>query len=103
MRDVSAAIRRCDEALLTLPNRYDIALPNGYFNLAIERNKERHAVGRRAIAKDYTLAATLKNEKYFDNVIHDFITALDKNFASVGKICDFTVGGIRRSRSCMFF
>lgn len=72
-------------------SRYDIALPNGYFNLAIERNIARHAVGRRAIAKDYTLAATLKNERYFDNVIKDFISALDKNFASVGKICDFTV------------
>lgn len=71
--------------------RYDIALPNGYFNLAVERNIPVHAAGRRAIAKDYSMTATLKNERYFDAVIKDFITALDKNFAQTGKKCNFTV------------
>ncbi|KAL7268893.1 hypothetical protein RUND412_008467 [Rhizina undulata] len=70
---------------------YDIALPNGFFNLAVERDIARHASGRRAIANDYTMMSTLQNEKYFDNVIQEFITAIDKNFASVGKVCDFTI------------
>ncbi|KAI5780407.1 cytochrome P450 [Geopyxis carbonaria] len=70
---------------------YDIALPNGYFNLAVERDIARHAVGRRVIAKDYTMMATLKNESYFDAVVKEFVTALDKNFSSIGKICNFTI------------
>lgn len=65
--------------------RYDIALPNGYFNLAVERDIKTHTLGRRAIAKDYSMTAILKSEKYFDAVIKDFITALDKNFAQTGK------------------
>jgi hypothetical protein len=43
------------------------------------------------IAKDYSLTATLANEPYFDEVIKDFITALDAEFAQTGKVCDFTV------------
>jgi len=37
------------------------------------------------------MAATLANESHFDNVVEEFITALDKNFASTGKVCDFTI------------
>lgn len=37
------------------------------------------------------MTSTLKNEQYFDAVINDFITALDKNFAQTGKKCNFTV------------
>ncbi|RPB15098.1 cytochrome P450 [Morchella conica CCBAS932] len=70
---------------------YDIALPNGFFNLAVERDIKTHTLGRRAIAKDYSMTAILKSEKYFDAVIKDFITALDKNFAQTGKKCNFTV------------
>src|SRR5437868_3874387 len=64
--------------------RYDIALPNGYFNLAVERDIQTHAKGRHAIAKDYTMTATLMAESHFDEIIRDFICALDKNFAQKG-------------------
>ena len=77
-------------SLLILP-RYDIALPNGFFNLAVERDIQTHAEGRRAIAKDYNMTATLMAEAYFDNIIKDFILALDRNFAQKGSVCDFTI------------
>ncbi|PWW75713.1 cytochrome P450 [Tuber magnatum] len=70
---------------------YDIALPNGFFNLAVERDIQKHAEGRRAIARDYTMTATLTAESHFDNIIRDFILALDKNFAQKGSVCDFTI------------
>lgn len=59
--------------------------------MAVERDIQVHAAGRRAIAKDYSLTAILKSEQYFDAVINEFITALDKNFAQTGKKCNFTV------------
>jgi len=76
--------------LLILP-RYDIALPNGFFNLAVERDIQTHAEGRRVIAKDYNLTATLMAEAHFDSIIKDFILALDRNFAQKARVCDFTV------------
>ncbi|PUU75359.1 cytochrome P450, partial [Tuber borchii] len=78
------------KSLLKLP-RYDIALPNGFFNLAVERDIQTHAEGRRAIAKDYNMTATLMAEAHFDNVIKDFILALDRNFAQKGGVCNFTI------------
>jgi cytochrome P450 len=36
------------------------------------------------------MMATLKNEKYFDNVVEELIAGIDKNFASISKVCDWT-------------
>jgi hypothetical protein len=57
----------------------------------VERDIATHANGRRAIAKDYSLTATLANEKYIDAIIADFIKALDATYAQTGKECNFTV------------
>lgn len=76
--------------MLILP-RYDIALPNGFFNLAVERDIQTHAEGRRAIAKDYNMTTTLAAEAHFDTIINDFILALDRNFAQKESVCDFTI------------